>query len=140
MKRSLFLDTSAWFAALAASQEHHALCHVAYREALIGNVPLVTTSLVVAEMHVLLSRRVGLAFAQRFLAVLDDAQHEVVCPDADLLKAASTRWIRRYADQPFSLCDAVSFEVMRTRKLTTALALDHHFRVAGFATVPDQVP
>lgn len=137
MSRALFLDTSAWFAALSASQEHHAACHTAYRGALTGKVPLVTTSLVVAEMHVLLSRRVGPSFARRFLAVLDDPHHDIVCPDAPLLASASSRWIGGYDDQPFSLCDAVSFEVMRTRRMTRALALDHHFRVAGYSTIPD---
>jgi len=137
VSRALFLDTSAWFAALSANQEHHADCHKAYRDALTGKVPLVTTSLVVAEMHVLLSRRVGQSFAQRFLAVLDDAHHDIVCPDAPLLASASARWIGGYDDQPFSLCDAVSFEVMRTRRITRAFALGHHFRVAGYTTVPD---
>lgn len=136
MKGALFLDTSAWFSALSAKEYGHAQCRAAYREALERGAPLVTTSLVVGEMHVLLSRRVSLPFARRFLEALNDHQHEVVCPDADFLWRATSRWIARFPDQDFSLCDAVSFEVMRTRRLATALALDHHFSVAGFETVP----
>lgn len=45
-------------------------------------------------------------------------------------------WIRGYEDQGFSLCDAVSFQVMRARRIKTAFALDHHFQIAGFRMVP----
>jgi predicted nucleic acid-binding protein len=33
------------------------------------------------------------------------------------------------------LCDAVSFEVMRRERITSALATDRHFAVAGFDIV-----
>ena len=36
----------------------------------------------------------------------------------------------------FSLADAVSFAVMKARKIREALTLDAHFGVAGFAMVP----
>jgi predicted nucleic acid-binding protein len=38
----------------------------------------------------------------------------------------------RFEDQPFSLVDAVSFELMRREDVTSAFAFDHHFEVAGF--------
>ncbi len=133
---ALFLDSSAWYAALSERQSEHLACRERYRAAIQRGTRLVTTSLVVAEMHALLLKRTSPAFAQRFLVVLSDAQHEVVHPDADLMEQATARWIRGYADQPFSLCDACSFEVMRTRRLKTAFTLDHRFAVAGFQTVP----
>jgi predicted nucleic acid-binding protein len=49
--------------------------------------------------------------------------------------AALAEWIRRYADQPFNLTNAVSFALMRARGITRALTFDQHFRVAGFAVV-----
>ncbi len=42
----------------------------------------------------------------------------------------------RFADPDFSLVDAVSFSIMRERGMTDALALDHHFPVAGFVSLP----
>lgn len=45
-------------------------------------------------------------------------------------------WMRRYRDQRLSLADAVSFEVMRSRRIRQALALDEHFVLAGFEVVP----
>jgi uncharacterized protein len=49
---------------------------------------------------------------------------------------AVEHWLRRFQDQPFSFTDAVSFAVMEQRGIREALALDHHFTVAGFDRVP----
>lgn len=40
--------------------------------------------------------------------------------------------LARFADQRFSLVDAVSFEVMRQAGVTQAFAFDQRFEVAGF--------
>ncbi len=41
-------------------------------------------------------------------------------------------WLVRFQDQPFSLVDAVSFEVMRAEGVRSAFAFDRHFEIAGF--------
>ena len=96
-----------------------------------------TTNLVVAEMHVLVSRSRGGADGVRFIESLyQDPSHEVVFVDRDLEREAVARWLRRFSDKRLSLTDAVSFEVMRSRRIREALALDEHFEIAGFATTP----
>lgn len=111
-----------------------------YVEQMGGGGTLVTTSLVLAEMHVLLLRLGGPATAIKFLdGVAADPTHEVVDVDRDLRLAGIERWLRRFGDQEFSLADAVSFEVMRRRRLRRALALDRHFEVAGFELVPGPI-
>jgi predicted nucleic acid-binding protein len=35
-------------------------------------------------------------------------------------------------DKTYSLCDAVSFILMRQRRITEALTTDHHFEQEGF--------
>jgi predicted nucleic acid-binding protein len=88
-------------------------------------------------MHVLLLKLAGPAAALKFLdGVAADPTHEVVDVERDLRLASIERWLRRFADQEFNLTDAVSFEVMRRRKLRRALALDRHFVVAGFEILP----
>ena len=52
--------------------------------------------------------------------------------------AAIDQWIRLFPDQTFSLADAVSFLVMAELGIDEALALDRHFRTAGFSTVPSK--
>jgi uncharacterized protein len=129
----LFLDTSGWFAALSPKESRHATALAAYQQAVAKDVVLLTTNLVLAEMHILIARLFGRAAGVEFLDRLRaDASHEIVWTDAELTAAAVDRWLRPFADHPLSLCDAVSFEVMRRRGLRRALALDRHFAVAGF--------
>lgn len=134
--RAAFLDTSGWFAALSPREHGHSAAKAIYRRWIEGGSGLVTTNLVVAEMHILLTRARGGAFAVDFLdSLFQDPAHEVVFTDRDLERAAVDRWLRPFGDQRFSLADAVSFEVMRERKIRDALALDQHFTVAGFRTI-----
>jgi predicted nucleic acid-binding protein len=61
-----------------------------------------------------------------------DPQHDVIQVDAALESEAVERWMRARADKTYSLCDAVSFEVMRREKISKALAYDRHFASAGY--------
>ena len=132
-----FLDTSGWFAALSPKEAKHRAAHTAYREWIEGGDDLVTTNLVVAEMQILLMRFRGAEEGLRFIdSLYKDPAHEVVFVDRDLERTAVDHWLRRYRDHPLSLADAVSFEVMRSRRIRHALALDEHFELAGFELVP----
>jgi hypothetical protein len=134
---TVFLDTSGWLAAISRREATHERARTAYTDQVRGGGTLVTTALVVAEMHVLLLELGGPAAALKFLdGVAADPTHEVVDVERDLRLAGIERWLRRFADQEFSLTDAVSFEVMRRRKLRRALALDRHFLAAGFELLP----
>jgi predicted nucleic acid-binding protein len=130
---SLFLDTAGWFAALSPPESGHAKAKSVYADAARRGVLLVTTPLVAAEMHVLLLRWRGPKAAAFFLeTVFESGAHVVAEVDADLFDAALSRWIRKFADKPVSLTDAVSFEVMRRERITQALTFDRHFRDAGY--------
>lgn len=132
-----FLDTSGWFAALSPKEAKHRPARTTYRTWIEGGFRLVTTNLVVAEMHILLTRFRGAEEGVRFLdSLYQDASHQVVFVDRDIERAAVDRWLRRYADQQLSLADAVSFEVMRSLRIREVLALDVHFKLAGFVPVP----
>ena len=134
---SAFLDTSGWFAALSPKEASHDRALSAYLKWIDAGVALVTTNLVVAEMQILLTRFRGSDEGLQFLENLyQDPSHEVVFVDRDIERAAVDGWLRRFRDQQLSLADAVSFEVMRSRRIRTALALDEHFKVAGFTMVP----
>jgi predicted nucleic acid-binding protein len=135
--KSLFLDTSGWFAALSPKEAKHKLARGAYTTWIESGELLVTTNLVVAEMQILLARFRGGDEGLRFLESLyQDPSHLVVFVDRDLERAAVDRWLRRFSDRRLSLADAVSFEVMKARGIRQALALDEHFALAGFELVP----
>ena len=134
---AVFADTSAWLAAQNPRLEDHeeTLGQLAAFEK--DGIRIITTGFVVAEMHAMLLRRQGPAAALEFLDGVDaDPSCDVVDVDGELVSAATDRWLRVFRDHPFSLCDAVSFEVMRREGIRQAFTLDHHFAVAGFAMVP----
>lgn len=135
--KTAFLDTSGWFAALSPKEAKHGGALAAYRKWIEGGTQLITTNLVVAEMQILLMRFRGAEEGLRFLdSVYQDASHHVVFVDRDLERNATDRWLRRFRDLKMSLADAVSFEVMQSRRIRQVLALDEHFEMAGFELVP----
>ncbi len=132
-----FLDTSGWFAALNPKEARHKSALAAYRALIERRAPIVTTNLVVAEMQILISRFRGAAEGVRFLdSLYQDPSHEVVFVDRDTERMAVDRWLRRFTDQRLSLADAVSFELMKARRLRQVLALDARFELAGFELLP----
>jgi predicted nucleic acid-binding protein len=74
--------------------------------------------------------------ALTFLAAVREAPNLVVSSTAELEQSAIDDWLEPFDDQDFSFTDAVSFTVMRARRMTRALTLDRHFAVAGFETLP----
>lgn len=48
--------------------------------------------------------------------------------------------LRNWLDKGWSLVDATSFNIMRTRKITDALAKDSHFDEAGFNEMLGKLP
>jgi len=132
----LFVDTSGWYPlAVRALDEHRAVADALRRRVRAG-ARVVTSNLVMAETHALLLRRVGYQAAMAFVQGVVDPPNLVVRSSAALEAAAVSEWLDRFDDQPFSLTDAVSFAIMAERRITEALALDHHFRIAGYTTVP----
>lgn len=93
----------------------------------------VGTTLVLAELHARLLFRRGPEEARSIVgSLLDDPAYEWVDVTVSLVRAAHSAWLERFADQRFTLADAVSFEVMRRQRLTTAFAFDDNFVTAGF--------
>jgi len=133
MAGALFLDTAGWFAALSPRELGHDIARATYADAARGGQLLVTTPLVAAETHILILRWRGPRAGAFFLeTVFESGAHVIVPVDDELINAALSRWIRRFADKPLSLADAVSFEVMRRERISRALTFDRHFADAGF--------
>ena len=136
MRHAVFLDTSGWISAAIRTQTHHAKAKAAYTAAIRQGYRIVTTPMVLGESHALFLRLLGRDKAEAAIdGVLRDPTHVVVPVEPELVQAALDAWIRRFADQSFSLCDAVSFEVMKREGLTRALAVDRHFSAAGIEII-----
>ena len=78
------------------------------------------------------ARRLPRLAALTFLSdLLDNPDIETVWVDEPLHREALALLLTR-PDKAYSLCDAVSFVVMRQRDLSDALTTDHHFEQEGF--------
>ncbi len=133
----LFVDTSAWYPLVVRSHPDHDRLSAALRARVARRVRIVTSNLVVAESHALIMRRAGIASGLRFVRLVRTSPNVVVASNAHLEDAAVNDWLTRYADQPFSMVDAVSFAIMAERGTRAALTLDRHFAIAGYQMVPE---
>jgi len=131
---SLFLDTSAIYAVMDASDENHAEARRIWVDLLNGAEPIVTTSYVLVEVTALIQHRLGqaalLLFEREIMPVLDVnwvGQKEHQTGMAAVLSAARRR---------LSLVDCVSFDAMTRLGIDVGFAFDTHFQERGFHCIP----
>ena len=125
----MLIDTSGFFAVLDRSNRQNANAVALFDAA----STLVTHNYVWAELVALcearhLNRSQTLAFQADSLA---SPGIENVWVTATIHRAAL--WLLEHRpDKRYSLCDAVSFVIMRERGIVDALTTDHHFEQEGF--------
>jgi len=134
MSGRAFVDTGALVALAGTRDQYHARARdIAQRHLAAGGSWLGTT-LILAELHGLLLKRAGPEAARRTVAaLLDDPIYEWLDVPQELVRRTLGGWLERFRDQPFTLTDAVSFEVMRRERIKHAFAFDGHFVTAGYA-------
>jgi uncharacterized protein len=125
----VFLDTSGLLCLHFSCEPLHTQACVAYQKA-----PLrLTHNYIIAEY-------VALANARRFsrASVLDFIVHLLDNPDIETvwvdesIHQAAVELLTLRKDKTYSLCDAVSFILMRQRGVAEALTNDRHFEQEGF--------
>ena len=127
------VDTGALIALSRRKDQYHKRAIDIAERHLGAGGQFIGTTLVLAEFHSHLLYLRGPTGARAVVsALLDDPIHEWLPVSSDLEREAVGRWLARFADQEFSLIDAVSFEVMRRHRVTHAFAFDRHFAIAGF--------
>lgn len=132
----LFADTSALYAAADRRESRHDPCRLAYERALRAGQTLVTTELVIAELHALAVRRSHPDAALEIVRRLTTAARLEVESVGSTRLASAIDLLAARPGRPYSLADAVSFVVMRERGIDRALTLDTDFQAEGFEVVP----
>ena len=120
----IFVDTGAWFALLVADDPAHGAVRTlvdSTRERLI------TTDYVFDEVLTLLKVRRSTELALAAGQLLWSG--EVTALEYLTRRDVGAAWelFQKYRDKDWSFTDSSSFVFMKRRKLTRALALDHHF-------------
>ncbi|MCS6918348.1 MAG: PIN domain-containing protein [Fimbriimonadales bacterium] len=125
----LFLDTSGLFCALDKAERRHARA----TEWLQSTRWKMLHSYILAELVALAQAR-GVATHQVVEFSLSLMQHpmvRVVWVD-ETLHLAALSLLEQRTDKNYSLCDAVSFVLMRNHSILEALTTDKHFVQEGF--------
>lgn len=125
----MLIDTSGWYCTLVAEDIRNTIAISFYRSA----TRKITHSYIIAELVALCDkRRFSRTKTLEFISSLfNDPSVEIVWVDESLTKEAF-ELVRNRVDKRWSLCDAVSFVIMKQRNLNEALTTDHHFKQAGF--------
>lgn len=126
----MLIDTSGWLSVYHKDEVEHIKAVELYDAAAF----CVTHSYILAEFvplaHVRgFPRDRSLAFAER---ALDDPDLRLIWVDEELHRRAIRLLLDR-SDKSYSICDAVSFVVMRDFGISDALTTDKHFEQEGFA-------
>jgi predicted nucleic acid-binding protein len=133
---TVFVDTSAFLAVLAADDEYHTAAAAIWRRLISDEEPLVTNNYVLVETVALLQRRVGLqavrAFQSKVMPSLlvrwvDETLHEQALTS---VLSANRRNL--------SLVDCTSFQTMRQDGINRAFTFDQHFAEQGFERLTDE--
>lgn len=132
----VLLDTSAVFAAARPRSDRHAEASAAYRSLLRGSERLVTTDLIVAELHALSIARVHPRFGLDLVDRLLTSSRVDVVPAGMARMHAAADLLAKRPGRAYSLTDAVSFVLMRELDIDRAFTLDADFAAEGFEPIP----
>jgi predicted nucleic acid-binding protein len=124
---SLFVDTSAWYAAADAGERSNP----AAKEVLASGEVLITSDHVLVETWVLLYHRLGPHAAHRFW---DGMRRGVARVEVVTLADIEAAWAigEVFPDQDFSIVDRTSFAVMERLGLRRAASFDDDFAIYRF--------
>ena len=117
---------------LSARDQHHVEADELFQRAARERVPLLTTNLILAEVHRFVLFRAGIRAASVALGHIESSALVRI----EFVTAAHHRsaleWLGRFYDQRFTYTDAVSFAVMRASRCRVVLGFDRDFTTAGF--------
>ncbi|MCC6774720.1 MAG: hypothetical protein IT360_26325 [Gemmatimonadaceae bacterium] len=127
------VDTGALLALASPRDQYHLRARSTLARLQRRRVQFVSHSLVMGELHGHLLRRLPHQEARRVIhGLLRDPTFLWCDVGQELFGRALSGWMERFADQRFSLTDAVTFEMMRGEGIASAFGFDQDFIVAGF--------
>jgi predicted nucleic acid-binding protein len=130
----VFIDTSAFYALLDRTDEHHLKAGREWNRILDVNYTLVASNYILVETLALLQSRLGMEAVRRFQEdIFPLLSLEFITPEFHRLGTAALLSSSR---RRLSLVDCVSFEVMRETGIRKAFAFDPYFKEQGFEIVP----
>lgn len=139
MTNPVFLDASFWINFRDEEALPHSLACQIVADIFRQRVPMVTTLPIICEIHAYFTR--GPFTRETILKELCENPIVTVEDVSPQDQKEALNILRKHRDKEYSLCDALSFVVMRRLRLTRVLAFDGHFRQFGeFEVIPNKFP
>lgn len=132
MQPPVYVDSGGWIGLFSRRDERHRTAENLFRKVVKQDVALLTSNLVVAEVHRHLLFRTGIQPARAVLDRICGLQRLSIEFVTQAHHEAAMDWLRRFGDQAFTYADATSFAVMEARGIRQVIGFDHHFQIAGF--------
>ncbi len=129
MNGRIFLDASFWIAYRDERQDLHPQARAILPRVFRERVLFVTTLPVICEIHAHFSRS-----RPKNRQVMDDFYSNPIVTIAEISpvdQQEALQLLRQHQAKSYSLCDAISFVLMRRLKVKRALAFDDHFHQLG---------
>lgn len=127
MTRGVLWDSSAILALLDADDADHERAVAVARHLALEKRPSFVTNYIEAEAHALVLRKLGRTLAREWL-LTGGLPVVRALPEEE---RRAKEFLARYTDKDWTLCDAISFAVLETRRIRRAFTFDHHFRQYG---------
>lgn len=137
--RLVFVDSGGFIGLFSADDKHHEEADALFRACIEHKTKLLTSELVVAEVHRFILFEVGIeAAAIAIDKIAASSSLTVEYGSADHHRAARA-WLAKLDDQVISYTDAVSFSIMAARGCKVALSFDDDFVIAGYTPLGDLI-
>ena len=129
----VFADTGYWVASLNPKDQLHERAKQVSKG--LGQVRILTTEMVLDELLASLSQVPSRSAAIRGVESIYANPNVEVVPQTSIQFREAFVLFKSRLDKEWSLTDCASFELMRARGISEALAHDHHFVQAGFSAL-----
>ena len=128
----LFLDTSGLLCIFDRADSRHQSASILFRQ----SAKLITTNYVLTEfLPLAMSRKLHRTSSLFFLRDLVTLPRLQLFWINETMHERAMKLIENRLDKNYSTCDAVSFIVMRERKISDALTTDHLFRAGRLCSI-----
>ncbi|HTV42930.1 MAG TPA: PIN domain-containing protein [Candidatus Sulfotelmatobacter sp.] len=139
MTNPVFLDASFWIDFRDEEALPHPLACQVVADIFRQRVPLVTTLPVICEIYAYFTRSI----VTREMVLKELCENPIVTVEdiSPQDQGEALNILRKHRDKEYSLCDALSFMVMRRLNIRRAVSFDKHFRQFGeFEVIPNKFP
>ena len=127
VRRGVLWDSSAILALLDADDADHERAVAMAGQIASEKRPSFITNYIEVEAHALLLRKLGRTLAREWLLTGGLPVIRALPEEEDRAREI----IARHSDKDWSLCDAISFAVLDSRRIRRAFTFDHHFLQYG---------